>query len=284
MERIAVIGFGSMGVGITQVCAEAGFTVTAMDISEEILRRGLDTIENGPFGLKKAVAKAKIAGEQAKEILSRIRVTTDLVKAVGDADFVIEAVPENIDLKRKIFSEVDSSCPKHAIIVSNTSTLSITILAAATKRPEKVAGMHFFNPPQVMKLVEVIRGLRTADETIEKVKEMAIKLGKTPVVCKDIPGFIGNRIWMLSILEGMRLYEQGIASARDIDTVMKLGYNWPMGPLELADLVGLDVLLNIAESLYKDTGNIAYMPPLILRQMVASGFLGRKTKKGFYEY
>ncbi|MEM1514723.1 MAG: 3-hydroxyacyl-CoA dehydrogenase NAD-binding domain-containing protein [Candidatus Bathyarchaeia archaeon] len=283
MEKIAVIGFGTMGAGITQVFAEAGFTVTAMDISEEILRRGMDTIENGPYGLKKAIAKSKITEEQAKEILSRIKVTTDLTKAVENADFIIEAVLENIDLKKKIFSEVDSFSPKHAIIVSNTSTLSITTLSMATKRPEKVAGMHFFNPPQVMKLVEVIRGLRTADETIEKVKEMAIKLGKTPIICKDIPGFIVNRVLMPAILEGIRLYEQGIP-AKDIDTAIKLGLNWPMGPLELSDLIGLDIVLNVVETLYREAGSDAFMPPLILRQMVASGFLGRKTKKGFYEY
>jgi 3-hydroxybutyryl-CoA dehydrogenase len=284
VEKIAVIGFGTMGAGITQVFAEAGFNVIARDVADEILKRGLDIIENGPFGLKKAVAKSRITEKQAKEIFSRIKVTLNLSEAVKDADFIVEAVFENLDLKKKIFSEIDSLCPEHTIIVSNTSTLSITSLAAATKRPEKVAGMHFFNPPQIMKLVEVIRGLRTSNETVEKVREIAIKLGKTPVVCKDIPGFISNRVWILSILEGIRLYEQGIASAKDIDNVMKLGFNWPMGPLELSDLVGLDVLLDVAESLYKDTGNHAHMPPLILRQMVVSGFLGRKTKKGFYEY
>jgi len=282
--KIAVLGFGTMGAGITQVFAQSGFTVTARDVSEAFLKRGLDIIENGPFGLKKAIEKSRISEEQAKEILARIRVTLDLAEAVKDADFIIEAVPENIELKKKVFSEVGSLCPEHAIIVSNTSTLSITTLAAATKRPEKVAGMHFFNPPQVMKLVEVIRGLRTSNETVEKVKEIAVKLGKTPVVCKDTPGFIANRVGVLAVLEGIRLYEQGIASAKDIDTAMKLGYNWPMGPLELSDLIGLDVLLNVAESLYKETGNSAYMPPLVLRQLVAAGFLGRKTKKGFYEY
>ena len=282
--KIAVLGFGTMGAGITQVFAQSGFTVTARDVSEAFLKRGLDIIENGPFGLKKAIEKSRISEEQAKEILARIRVTLDLAEAVKDADFIIEAVPENIELKKKVFSEVSSLCPEHAIIVSNTSTLSITTLAAATKRPEKVAGMHFFNPPQVMKLVEVIRGLCTSNETVEKVKEIAVKLGKTPVVCKDTPGFIANRVGVLALLEGIRLYEQGIASAKDIDTAMKLGYNWPMGPLELSDLIGLDVLLNVAESLYKETGNSAYMPPLVLRQLAAAGFLGRKTKKGFYEY
>jgi len=282
--KIAVLGFGTMGAGITQVFAQSGFTVTARDVSEAFLKRGLDIIENGPFGLKKAIEKSRISEEQAKEILARIRVTLDLAEAVKDADFIIEAVPENIELKKKVFSEVGSLCPEHAIIVSNTSTLSITTLAAATKRPEKVAGMHFFNPPQVMKLVEVIRGLCTSNETVEKVKEIAVKLGKTPVVCKDTPGFIANRVGVLALLEGIRLYEQGIASAKDIDTAMKLGYNWPMGPLELSDLIGLDVLLNVAESLYKETGNSAYMPPLVLRQLAAAGFLGRKTKKGFYEY
>jgi 3-hydroxybutyryl-CoA dehydrogenase len=284
VRQIAVLGLGTMGAAITQTFAQSGFAVTATDQTEALLKRGLDIIENGSFGLKRAVAKSMITEQQAKEALSLIEVTTDLVETVKDADLVVEAIPENFDIKKKVFREVDSFCPEHTIIVSNTSTLRITVLAATTKRPDKVAGMHFFNPPQVMKLVEVIRGFRTSDETIETIKDTTLKLGKTPVVCKDIPGFISNRVWMLSILEAMRLYEQGVASAKDVDNVMRLGFNWPMGPLELCDIVGLDILLDVAYSLNKETGNNSYMPPLILRQLVAAGFLGKKTKRGFYEY
>jgi 3-hydroxybutyryl-CoA dehydrogenase len=208
-----------------------------------------------------------------------------LAEAVEDADFVIEAVFENLDAKKKIFLEIDKQAPRHAIIVSNTSTLSITAMASATSRPEKVAGMHFFNPAQVMKLVEVIRGVLTSDETVETVKGLAERLGKTPIVVnRDIPGFVANRIGVPGMLEAMRLYEENVASPRDIDNAMKLGYNWPMGPLELADLVGLDVLLDTAESIYKESGDPNYNPPIILKQMVRAGLYGRKTKRGFYTY
>jgi len=284
VRKVAIVGFGVMGSGIAQVFAQAGFEVSAMDISEEALKRGLETIVNGPFGLKKAVQKGIITEQQMQEILSRIRVSSDLAETVRDADLVIEAVVEDLEVKKKVFREVDALAPPHAILASNTSSLSITALASATKRPEKVAGMHFFNPPQVMKLVEIVRGLRTSDETVDTLKQIAVRIGKKPIVCKDVPGFIANRIGILAILEGIRLYEQGVASAEDIDTAMKLGYNWPMGPLELADFIGLDVLLSIAEALYRETGYLAYKPPTILKRMVEAGFLGRKTKKGFYEY
>jgi len=273
-----------MGTGIAQVFAQSGFEVVAVDISEEVLRRGLETIVSGPFGLKKLVERGRITEEQMREILSRIRTTTNLAEAVSSADFVIEAVFEDLEVKRKIFRELDTYAPKHAVLASNTSTLSITALAAATSRPDRVIGMHFFNPPQVMKLVEVVRGLQTSDEAVEVVKGLAERLGKVPVLCKDVPGFIANRIGIIGILEAIRLYEQGIASAKDIDTAMKLGYNWPMGPLELADFIGLDVLLNIAEVLYRETGSPAYHPPTVLRRLVAAGYLGRKSGRGFYIY
>jgi len=283
-QKVAIVGFGTMGSGLAQVFAQYGFNVTAYTRSQSTLERSLDLIQNGQFGLKKLVSKAKITEEQAKEILSRIKATTDLREAVKDADFIVETVAEDINVKKKIFSEIDSLSPENAFIFSNTSSLSITALAATTKRPERVAGMHFFNPAQVMKLVEIVRGLRTSDETIEKAKEVAIKLEKVPIVCKDVPGFVANRIGILAILEGIRLYEQGIASAEDIDKAMKFGFNWPMGPLELADLIGLDVLLSIAESIYRDLGSPSFIPPLILKQLVEAGFLGRKTQKGFYTY
>jgi 3-hydroxybutyryl-CoA dehydrogenase len=285
IKRVAIIGFGTMGSGIAQVVAQAGYEVIARDVADDLLKRGLDLIKSGPFGLEKAVERGKITREQAEATLSRIKVTTDLAAAVKDADFVIEAAFENLDLKKKIFREVDELAPPHAIIASNTSTLSITALASATKRPEKVAGMHFFNPAQVMRLVEVVRGLQTSDETVEVVKGFAQKLGKTPIIVnKDVPGFVANRIGFAAILEAIRLYEEGVASAQDIDTAMKLGYNWPMGPLELADLIGLDVLLDANESIYAETRDQKYNPPVILRQMVRAGWLGRKTKRGFYTY
>jgi 3-hydroxybutyryl-CoA dehydrogenase len=285
IKRVAIIGFGTMGSGIAQVVAQAGYEVIARDVADDLLKRGLDLIKSGPFGLEKAVERGKITREQAEATLSRIKVTTDLAAAVKDADFVIEAAFENLDLKKKIFREVDELAPPHAIIASNTSTLSITALASATKRPEKVAGMHFFNPAQVMRLVEIVRGLQTSDETVEVVKGFAQKLGKTPIIVnKDVPGFVANRIGFAAILEAIRLYEEGVASAQDIDTAMKLGYNWPMGPLELADLIGLDVLLDANESIYAETRDQKYNPPVILRQMVRAGWLGRKTKRGFYTY
>lgn len=285
IKRVAIIGFGTMGSGIAQVVAQAGYEVIARDVADDLLKRGLDLIKSGPFGLEKAIERGKITREQAEATLSRIKVTTDLAAAVKDADFVIEAAFENLDLKKKIFREVDELAPPHAIIASNTSTLSITALASATKRPEKVAGMHFFNPAQVMRLVEVVRGLQTSDETVEVVKGFAQKLGKTPIIVnKDVPGFVANRIGFAAILEAIRLYEEGVASAQDIDTAMKLGYNWPMGPLELADLIGLDVLLDANESIYAETRDQKYNPPVILRQMVRAGWLGRKTKRGFYTY
>jgi len=285
IKRVAIIGFGTMGSGIAQVVAQAGYEVIARDVADDLLKRGLELIKSGPFGLEKAVERGKITREQAEATLSRIKVTTDLAAAVKDADFVIEAAFENLDLKKKIFREVDELAPPHAVIASNTSTLSITALASATKRPEKVAGMHFFNPAQVMRLVEVVRGLQTSDETVEVVKGFAQKLGKTPIIVnKDVPGFVANRIGFVAILEAIRLYEEGVASAQDIDTAMKLGYNWPMGPLELADLIGLDVLLDANESIYAETRDQKYNPPVILRQMVRAGWLGRKTKRGFYTY
>jgi len=285
IRRVSVIGFGTMGTGITQIIAQAGYEVVARDVSDDLLRRGLEVIRNGPFGLEKAVQKGRITREEADAVLSRIRVTTDLAEAVRDADFVVEAVFENLEVKRKVFAEVDKLAPRHALMVSNTSTLSITAIASATSRPEKVAGMHFFNPAQVMKLVEVVRGILTSDETVEAVRRFSEKLGKTPIIVnRDIPGFVANRIGIPGILEAIRLYEENVASARDIDNAMKLGYNWPMGPLELADLIGLDVLLDSAESIYAETRDPKYNPPVILKQMVRAGLLGRKVKKGFYTY
>lgn len=284
IRKVVVVGFGAMGTGIAQVFAQAGFNVTAVDVSEEILKRGLNVIWDGPFGLRRAVERGRITEEQAREAFSRIAITTSLAEAARDADLVVEAVYEDLETKRRVFREADAAAPPHAILASNTSTLSITALAAATGRPDRVVGMHFFNPPQVMKLVEIVRGMLTSDETLRTAVSLAERLGKVPVVCRDSPGFIANRIGVIAILEAIRLHEAGVASAEDVDKAMKLGYNWPMGPLELADFIGLDVLLGIAEALYKETGSPAYHPPPLLRRLVAAGYLGRKTGRGIYSY
>lgn len=284
VKKVAIIGFGTMGSGVAQVFALAGYEVVARDVTEELLKRGLSLIRDGPFGLNKAVEKGKIRKEDAEAALSRIRTTTDLTEAVREADLVVEAIFENLELKKQVFKEIDENAPPHTIIASNTSTLSITALGAATRRPDKVVGMHFFNPVPVMRLVEVVKGLATSDETVEVVKQLAIKLGKTPIVCKDVPGFVANRVAFPYLVEAMRLYEMGVASAQDIDNAMKLGYNFPMGPLELMDLIGLDVVLDVLESLYRETGDSKFYPPTILRQMVRAGWLGRKTGRGFYVY
>jgi 3-hydroxybutyryl-CoA dehydrogenase len=284
IRSVAVVGFGVMGTGIAQVFAQAGFNVIARDVSEANLKRGLEVIKEGPFGLQKAVEKGRLKREEAEAALARIKVTTSLEEAARDADLVVEAIFENLELKKALFKELDEKCPKHAVLASNTSTLSITALAGATKRPDRVVGMHFFNPVPVMKLVEVVRGLATSDETVQLIKDLAVKLGKTPVVVKDVPGFIANRLALPYLAEAMRAYEQGIASAQDIDTAMKLGYNMPMGPLELLDLIGLDTTLDVLESIYRETNDPKYAPPVILRQMVRAGWTGRKSGRGFYDY
>ncbi len=285
IKNIAVVGFGLMGSGIAQTFAQAGYNVVGRDVNEDILRRGMESIKSGPFGVLKAAEKGKIPKDEAEAIINRIKTTTDLREAVKDADFIVEAVFEDLELKKKVFAEVDEAAPPHAIIVSNTSSLPITAMAAATKRPDKVAGMHFFNPAPVMRLVEVIRGLQTSDETVEVVRGVAIKLGKTPVIVnRDITGFIANRIGILGMLEAIKMLENGVATKEDIDNAMKLGYNWPMGPFELADLVGLDTLLLVCNAIYNETGDPRYFPPDLLKRMVTAGNLGRKVGKGFYEY
>jgi len=284
VRNVAVIGFGVMGTGIAQVFAQAGFNVMARDVSEAHLKRGLEIIKEGPFGLQKAVEKGRLKKEEAEAALARIKVTTSLDEAARDADLVVEAIFENLELKKELFKELDEKCPRHAVLASNTSTLSITALAGATKRPDRVVGMHFFNPVPVMRLVEVVRGLATSDETVQLIKDLAVKLGKTPVVVKDVPGFIANRLALPYLAEAMRAYEQGIASAQDIDTAMKLGYNMPMGPLELLDLIGLDTTLDVLESIYRETNDPKYAPPVILKQMVRAGWTGRKSGRGFYDY
>ncbi len=287
IQKIVVIGFGTMGSGIAQVLAQNGYNITAIDMNDELVKRGLALINSGPFGLDKAIQKGRITTDQAEAALARIETSTldNIRNIASEADFIIEAVYEDINLKEQIFNKLDSVAPSETIIASNTSTLSISAIGGKTKRPEKVVGMHFFNPPQLMKLVEVIRGVLTAEETVKITKTLAEKLGKTVVlVNRDIAGFIANRIGIPPILDAIRLYEGGVASAQDIDTAMKAGYNWPMGPLELCDLVGLDVVYASAEGVYMETGSPTHKAPALLTSMVKAGLLGRKTGRGFYNY
>ena len=282
VKKIAVLGAGLMGHGIAQVAAQFGkYEVSLRDISQEFVDRGMNMIRGS---LQKFLSKGAISEAEMNEVLARIRPTTDLKEAVSDADLIIEAVPENVELKKSVFSEVDSLAPSHAIIASNTSSISITELASATNRPEKVCGMHFFNPPQLMKLVEIIRGAKTSDETIQTVRQVAERMGKeTVLVKKDCPGFIVNRILIPALNEAVALVWEGIADKEDIDKAIKLGLNWPMGPLTLLDYIGLDTTLAIAEVLESEI-DPKFHPCPLLRQMVRAKLLGRKTGKGFYDW
>lgn len=280
MEKIFVLGAGTMGAGIVQAFAQKGHEVIVRDIKQEFVDKGLAGINKG---LTKLVAREKMTEEVKEEILSRISGTTDMNLA-ADCDLVVEAAVENMEIKKKIFAELDSICKDETILASNTSSLSITEVAAATNRPDKVIGMHFFNPAPVMKLVEVIKGMATSQETFNKVKELSENIGKTPVEVAEAPGFVVNRILIPMINEAAEILSEGIASAEDIDTSMKLGANHPMGPLALGDLIGLDVCLAIMDVLYKETGDSKYRASTLLRKYVRAGWLGRKSGRGFHQY
>ncbi len=280
MEKIFVIGAGTMGAGIVQAFAQKGHEVIVRDIKDEFVERGISGINKG---LTKLVAKGKITEEDKEAILSRITGTTDLALA-EDCDLVIEAAVENMEIKKTIFAELDGICKESTILASNTSSLSITEVASATKRPDKVIGMHFFNPAPVMKLVEIIRGMATSQETFDAVKELSVAIGKEPVEVDEAPGFVVNRILIPMINEATFILQEGIASVEDIDTSMKYGANHPMGPLALGDLIGLDVCLAIMDVLYNETGDSKYRASNLLRKYVRAGYLGRKTRRGFYTY
>lgn len=280
VKKIMVIGAGQMGSGIAQVCAQAGYSVLLNDLKGEFVERGLGVIKKN---LSRQVDKERMTAEQMDEVLSNLTLSTDLNDA-KNVDLVIEAAVENMEIKTKIFSQLDEIAQEHTILASNTSSLPITEIAAATKRPEKVIGMHFMNPVPVMKLVEIIRGLATADEVYQTIEDITKTLKKVPVEVNDFPGFVSNRVLMPMINEAIFTLYEGVASKEAIDEVMKLGMNHPMGPLTLADFIGLDTCLYIMETLHEGFGDDKYRPCPLLRKYVKAGWLGRKTGRGFYEY
>ncbi|WP_068673847.1 3-hydroxybutyryl-CoA dehydrogenase [Oceanobacillus sp. Castelsardo] len=280
IKKVMVVGAGQMGSGIAQVFAQSGYEVVLNDLNEEALQKGIRFIEKV---LSKDVSKGKITEERKADALSRLS-TSGSLKDASDCDLVVEAIVEKMEVKMKVFKELDQIAPEHAILASNTSSLPITEIAAVTNRPEKVIGMHFMNPVPVMKLVEIIRGLATSDETYEAIAHASKQLNKTSVEVNDFPGFVSNRILLPMINEAIFTVYEGVASPEDVDTVMKLGMNHPMGPLQLADFIGLDTCLSIMEVLHEGLGDSKYRPCPLLRKYVKAGWLGKKSGRGFYEY
>jgi 3-hydroxybutyryl-CoA dehydrogenase len=281
ITSIAVVGAGTMGHGIAQVAAQAGYSVALVDAVEGAAERGLARVADN---LSKGIQRGKVTEEERGATLARLRAAGSLADAVANASLVVEAVVESLSVKAALFEELDRIAPADAILATNTSSLSVARLAKATSRPGAVVGMHFFNPVHIMKLLEVVTHEGTSDATRAAVVEVGVRMGKRPIVVRDVPGFASSRLGVALGLEAMRMVEQGVASAEDIDTAMELGYNHPMGPLRLTDLVGLDVRLSIAEYLHRELGSETFRPPEILRRKVAEGKLGRKTGEGFYDW
>ncbi|MCZ6917360.1 MAG: 3-hydroxyacyl-CoA dehydrogenase family protein [Gemmatimonadetes bacterium] len=281
MSKLVIIGAGTMGHGIAQVAAMAGFATTLTDGVAEALPAALERIQRNLHG---GVTRGKFTADYAEAAMGRLRVESEMESAVEGADLVIEAIVEDLPVKQELFSTLDSMTGANAILATNTSSLSVAAIAGATSRPDRVLGMHFFNPVHIMKLVELVRHDETADAVTDRVRDVAVRMGKEPIVVRDSPGFASSRLGVVLGLEAMRMVEQRVASAEDIDKALELGYGHPMGPLRVSDLVGLDVRLAIAEYLYKELGDPHYEPPALLRNKVAAGELGKKTGKGFYKW
>ncbi|MBA7646130.1 3-hydroxybutyryl-CoA dehydrogenase [subsurface metagenome] len=281
IKTVGVVGCGAMGSGITQVCARSGgYQVVVSEINDELLNKGLVSIDSF---LTRGIERGKVTQEEKEATLSRIKGTTNM-QDFSQCDLIIEAVLEDLDMKKKVFALLGKICPEHTILSSNSSTLSITSMASATTRQDKFLGLHFFIPAQLMRLLEIVRGVATSDETVEICRAFGKSIGKTPIVAKDTPGRIPTRLSNIFRMEAIRMVETGIGTAEDIDTAMTLGYNHPMGPLALTDLIGLDTSYDVAAGMYEETKDPKFAPPNLLKRMVAAGWLGRKTGKGFYEY
>ncbi|MFC1966097.1 3-hydroxyacyl-CoA dehydrogenase family protein [Chloroflexota bacterium] len=280
IKKVGIAGCGIMGSGIAQICAQAGYEVLVSEANNELLNKGLASIDSF---LTRGIERGKVSQQDKDSTMARIKSATSN-KDFADCDLVIEAIIEDMAIKQHFFAELDKICPEHTILATNTSCISVIDIAAKTNRLDKVLGMHFFNPAQIMRLIEIVKTVATSDETLKTVKEFCQTLGKTIAIAKDTPGFLTSRLGVVQGLEAIRMLETGVGTAEDIDTAMKLGYNLPMGPLELTDLVGLDTRLHVASSMYEATKDPKFAPPVLLQKMVAAGWLGRKTGKGFYEY
>jgi len=278
IRKVGVVGAGIMGAGIVQVSAQSGYQVVVSEINDALLQKGLGTVDKF---LARSVEKEKMTAAEKDEVMGRITGTTD-VKDFKDCDLVIEAAIENLELKKQVFKQLDEICPPHTLLTSNTSSMTITEMAAATKRMDKVAGLHFFNPVPLMRLVEIVTTIVSSEETTKMLREFSESLGKTVVIAKDTPGFLVNRLLIPYLLHAIRLYESGLASIQDIDTAVELGLNYPMGPFRLLDILGMDTTLFIADNMFNEFKDPAYAAPVLVRRMVAAGILGRKSGKGFY--